>query len=59
MEIDNMVNLLIRDYKNQGICIYDLEEKNEYFITSKRTIIDILSDRYQGNKKNLEYKHEF
>lgn len=57
-EIDDMVNIFINNYEKEGIHIYNLEEKNEYFTTSKRTIIDILADTYQGNKKFSEYGNE-
>ncbi len=53
--INNQVKAFKSLYAKEGIKIFNLKKDYKYFSASKRTIIEILGDTYQGGKKFVEH----
>lgn len=54
---NRLVESLLDIYNEQGITIHDLNSTTE-FLTSNRSIVDILAVTYQGNKTFVDYEKE-
>jgi len=53
--ISNQVKAFRNFYEEEGIKLFNLKKDYKYFSASGRTIIDILGDTYQGEKKFVEH----
>jgi len=53
--ISNQVKVFRNLYKDEGIKLFNLKKNYKYFSASRRTIIDILKDTYQGEKKFIDH----